>query len=340
MLPYFEYRERDKLYYQEHISHRIPEQIFDIHVHINLSDHVKMVPEERWFSDWALECGHVLPVEDAYAIARELFPDVKYKIAGFPWPIREADLRGNNSYLSKMHRQNKLAPFMVVMPDWEIDEIERTLIEDEFYGFKPYPDMVSGVKGADISIFDYLPHTQLEILNKYKKVLMLHLPRQERLADDVNIRELLDIRQKYPDVKIIIAHFGRCFCPYYLETGLKKFGDAQGFYFDTSDVINPELYDVAFSRIPPEVILYGSDMPITLWHEKREWTEKSYINLCRENFSWNKNRKTPEEEEKYTIFLYEEFRAILDAIDRHGFSKDQKQGIFSENARLVLGISA
>ena len=64
---------------------------------------------------------------------------------------------------------------------------------------------------------------------------MLHLPRAERIASPENVRELLEISQRYPEVAIIIAHFGRSFCPYYLERGLEQLGqEGQGFYFDTT----------------------------------------------------------------------------------------------------------
>ena len=198
----------------------MPSFIFDVHVHINLPEHIADVPESRWLSDWALESGHLLPCEDAYACAKALYPDVEYKIAGFPWPIREAAMVQNNAYMATLHRQNKLTPFMVVRPEWPAEEIEQTLIEGEFVGFKPYPDMVSGVKGAEMSIFNFLPHEQWQILNRHKKTVMLHLPRRGRLADDNNVHELLTARNKYPDVNIILAHFGRAFCPVYLREGL------------------------------------------------------------------------------------------------------------------------
>jgi predicted TIM-barrel fold metal-dependent hydrolase len=316
MQPYFKLTDFDKKFYQDYIAPRLPSSIFDVHVHINLPEHVEMVPEERLLSDWALECGHILPYEYAYASGRELYPDVEYAITGLPWPIREADLTGNNDYLAQLISQRKLMAFMGVRPEWDREEVERQLLEGGFVGFKPYPDMVTGVKGAETGIFEFFPYEQWEILNRHSKAVMLHLPRQERLADDDNVRELLEARQAYPDVTIIIAHFGRSFCPFYLKEGIRKLGDVDDFYFDTTAVINPVVYDVAFSRIPSERIMYGSDMPILLWHGRREWTESTYRNLCREEFSWNMDRRSSEEEASYTMFLYEQVRAILDAVDK------------------------
>jgi predicted TIM-barrel fold metal-dependent hydrolase len=251
-------------------------------------------------------------------------------------PVKEADLRENNRYLADEQSKEKLTAFMCIKPKWSDEEIEKGLEEQGFLGVKPYPDMVSGVKGADISIFDFMPPHQWEILNRHRKAVMLHLPRKERLPADENIRELKQIRQKYPDLVIIVAHFGRSFCPFFLEEGLRKLGDADGFFFDTSAVLNPDVYDIAFTRLNPEQILFGTDMPISLFHGKREWTDRTYINLSSEDYSWNTDRRSPEEEAAYTLFIYEQVRAMLDAIERNGLSDDMKECIFFHNTERLL----
>jgi hypothetical protein len=234
--PYFQRSEFDASFYREFLHSRMPERIFDVHVHINLPEHVAAVPPERWKSDWALECGHLFPAEDAYGCAGELFPFCRYRIAA--------------------------------------------------------PE---------------------------------------------NIRELREIRQSFPRVSIIIAHFGRSFCPYFLHRGLELFGpDQSGFYFDTSAVISPQTYDLAFERIDPKRILFGTDMPILFWHGRRSWSETEYRNHCREEFSWNMRHEPAAVEEGYTLFLYEQMRAVLDAMDRHGFSAGQKDDVFWGNAERIL----
>ena len=336
MQPYFTLTENDRGFYRKYLQSRLPSKLCDIHVHLNLQEHVSMVPEQRWRSDWAMEIGHVLPVDDALACGEELFPDSNYSLNGFPMPVKEADLRENNRYLAEEQRQDKLTAFMCIMPDWSDKEIERGLVEDGFLGVKPYPDMVSGKKGADIGIFDFMPPNQWDIVSRHRKAVMLHLPRKERLPADQNVKELKEIRQNYPDLTIIIAHFGRSFCPFFLEEGLRKLGSAEGFFFDTAAVLNPEVYDIAFTQLDPEQILFGTDMPITLFHGKREWTDRTYINLSSEDFSWNTDRRSTEEEAAYTLFIYEQLRTILDAIERNGLGREMKECIFFRNAERLL----
>jgi predicted TIM-barrel fold metal-dependent hydrolase len=128
-----------------------------------------------------------------------------------------------------------------------------------------------------LSIFDFLPSRQLEILDRHGRALLLHLPRPERIADPDNVRELREILRRYPRVPVIVAHLGRSFCPWFLREGLRLLGpDARDLYFDTSAVINPATYELAFAELPVERILFGTDMPILLWHGRRTWTEREY----------------------------------------------------------------
>lgn len=327
--------EIDRDFYDQYLKDRLPEQIFDFHVHLNLPEHIPEISEERLHSDWAFECGLILPCETAYSYARQLFPAAGYTIAGFPWPIQEADLVSNNRYLLEKKKEGLLAPFMSVKPDFTEAYIEEQL--PEFCGFKPYPDLVSKVKGAQISIYSFMPHWQLEILNRHHKSVVIHLPRIGRIADPDNIRELLEMRQKYPDIQIVIAHFGRSFNPVYLKIALKEMGrDGDGFYYDTAAVLNPAVYELAFEKLPLKHILYGTDAPIMLWHGRRRWTERTYINLVREPYFWNRHPEGEEVEKGYTFFLYEQMKVILDAIDRLGLGEEMKRDLFYGNAAQLL----
>lgn len=333
--PEVVYTEIDSQFYDEFLKDRMPRKIWDFHIHLNLPEHIPEISEERLHSDWAFESGLILPCEKAAEYGKILFPDSEYTMTGFPWPVKEADLEANNQYLLEKKSEGMVHPFMAVAPWHERKYIEELL--PYFAGFKPYPDLVSNVKGAEISIFTFMPKWQLKILNQCKKTVVIHLPRKRRIADSKNIRELLEIRQQYPDIEIVIAHFGRSFNLCYLETALKEMGkDAEEFYWDTAAVLNPDVYRFAFENFPETKILFGTDAPIMLWHGKRRWTENTYINLVREPFSWNLHEEGSEAESHYTFFIYEQMRSILDVIDDLKPGAQFKDNLFYENAKRLL----
>jgi len=105
------------------------------------------------------------------------------------------------------------------------------------------------VKEADVSIFTFLPYSHLRAVDELGKIVLLHLPRRERLRDKDNIREIKEIRQKHPRIKLILAQIGRSYCPSFAREGLKYFRDDNGIFFDVAAVLNPEVYKIALNEI-------------------------------------------------------------------------------------------
>ena len=61
---------------------------------------------------------------------------------------------------------------------------------------------------------------------------MLHISRRQRLKDELNIKQLLEIEQKYPNVKLIVAHIGRAYAPEDLGNALDILGKTEKMMFD------------------------------------------------------------------------------------------------------------
>ncbi len=335
MNNYFVKDENDVRFYQEYLADRLPKKVMDAHMHINLPEHVAAISEQTIKGDWAMECGYVMTYEDAISYHASLFPNQDMQMVAMPMPLEEADIPSNNDYLSKLAKEHKLTTLMTIRPEWNAEYVEQKLIGGNFSGFKPYPYMAASEKGAEVSIFDFLPRHHLKIADQYGKAVLLHLPRKGRLADDDNIREIRTIVQDYPNLRLVIAHYGRCFNVKYLKEGLEKLGDDKNaLFFDTAAVINPEVHREALQKIESSQILFGMDLPILLWHGKRRWTETEYYNLCREEFTWNKHFE-PEAEKDYTFFVYEQCRAILDSIEKEGGSCQNIKDLFFNNANHV-----
>jgi predicted TIM-barrel fold metal-dependent hydrolase len=334
MHSYFTVTALDREFFNKNLKKRLPKKIIDIHAHLCLPENTVGVPQSRIDSDWALQCGFAMPWEDARYYADSLFPGIDYQFTALPMVIKEADTEGNNDYIAEILREKKV-PFGLLgsRPETKPDQIEMHFIEDGFVGLKPYPDFVTSYKGADVSIFDFLPKSHLSMAEKYQRCIVLHLPRSGRFPDENNIRELREIISEFPNLKIVIAHLGRCFNPIYFEKAAKILGDdIYHFWFDTSAVMNSEVHAMAMDILHEDKIFFGLDMPTLLWHGKRRWTETTYINLCREDFPWNKHIEGKATEEKYTFFVYEQINNILNTMETLRKSSDYKERIFYKNA--------
>jgi predicted TIM-barrel fold metal-dependent hydrolase len=308
--------------------------ILDAHTHINLPEHLASIPQSRIDGDWALQSAFEMPFEDAQGFAARLFPGVDYRFAAFPFPIKEADTNGNNEYIASLVKSKKISyGLYTTRPDIKTELIEEALSAGGFAGLKPYPDYVSAYKGAEVSIPEFLPKEHCALAEKYGKCIVLHLPRAGRFADENNVKELKEIAEAFPKLKIIIAHFGRCFNLCYFEKAAALMGDTiHHFWFDTAAVMNPAVHKLAMQILHPERILFGLDMPILLFHGSRRWTETAYRNVCREDLGWNKHEEGKEAEAKYTFFIYEQINNMLNVMGELGKDEEYKKGLFFKNA--------
>ena len=338
MITYFKKTSVDTDYYERHLKNRLPGEIMDMHIHLNLPEHVVNVSQEKIKMDWAMQAGYMLPYEEAVFCLNTLFPEQKVELAACPLPIAGADIKGNNEYIGVLLKDNKIKyGFMSTRPEWNCDYLEGEFEKCNYIGLKPYPDLVSGVKGAEISIFDFITREQLAFANKYSKCVLLHLPRAKRFADDNNIAELKEIADTFPNVKVIIAHLGRCYNQVFFEQAITKMGSYfDWFWYDTAAVSNPNVLKIAFENIPPEKIMFGQDLHIFLWHGFRLWTKTRYVNICREELPWKRAIDDEKTQEKYTFYLYEQLNNILDAIDDLHFDKTYKTNYFKYNAKKLF----
>lgn len=329
----------DREVYEHELAPWLPAKIVDCHVHIALSEHCGPITPERLKGNWAIEVGVSQSWEQLRTSLELLLPRQETSVLAFGVPFREFDLERNNGYVLAGCRDqaNRAFGLFVTRPEWDASVVEEAF-EQGFAGVKPYPDLAPESDGEP-AILDFVPRSHLEVLDRHSGILMLHLPRKGRLGDPDNIRELLDIRDSYPSIKIIVAHIGRSFCLPTAERGLPCFVEASDIYFDTSANLNADVFHYALETIGPERILYGSDLPITLMRGVREHVGEVYINYTDAHYSWNVNRKSPQEEAKYTYYLYEEIKALIEAIQRAGMGRQELERVmYGNGAGLITGI--
>ena len=125
----------------------------------------------------------------------------------------------------------------------------------------PDQDPSTRDKYLEASIFQFLPHEQLEVLNGRGACITLHVPKADRLGHPGNIAEIKQIRRQYPRVRLIIAHLGRCYTLPHAEEALPQLADEDGLYFDNSAVLNPDVHRLALRTLGASRILYGTDNP-------------------------------------------------------------------------------
>lgn len=327
----------DKLVYEQELAEWLPTRILDCHVHVSLAENCGPMSAERHREIWAIEAGMFQSWERLRATYAAMFSRQEVSVLAFGGVYREQNTECENEYVlgGLSDPLNRAKGLFVTRPEWDADLIAEAMSRG-FMGIKPYLDLAPQ-GAATSSVYEFAPHEHLAMLDRCKGVLTLHLPKQERLADLDNIRELKEIRQKYPSIKMIVAHIGRAYCLPTAKAGLPQFANELEIYFDTAANLNADVFQFALDTVGPDRILFGSDLPVMAMRGVREYAGATYINYTDGPYSWNTNRKTPAEEAKYTYYLYEEVRSLILAVKRVGLGKAEFEKIMYSNATKLLG---
>ncbi len=338
----WQYTDVDRAFWQEHLEDWLPRRIFDAHTHVNEPEfRVEEMTEAKRRQYWVNEVGEPIGAADAQHCFETVFPGREFSCLAFGHPSLEYDIEASNKALQTECVRRGWYRLAVVPPQWSAERLEEELDQPRVLGIKVYyaligNDPVSRDKYLEADIFDFLPHHQLELLDQRHAWVTLHVPKANRLGHPRNISQIRELRRRYPNIVLVIAHLGRCYTMPHAQESLPQLADDEGLLFDNSAVLNPDVHRYALETLGPERILFGTDNPIFYMRGRRQWQGRSYVNRTDYPFHFNSRREPPEVEATYTLFMYEALLAIRQACDELGLGPEQVERIFHGNASRLI----
>jgi uncharacterized protein len=338
------YTEVDAAFWKEQLEGWLPRRLIDAHTHVADPAH-RLVPmtEAMRKQYWVNELFEAITAPDAQRCYETVFPGRELTCVAFGMPDLDFDLEANNRYLQEECPRRGWHSLGLVRPQWSQAKVASLLDAPGVIGVKPYYSLISANRDSrdahlEASIYAFLPEHQLEVLNDRQAWVTLHVPKAARLGHPDNIREVREIRKRYPRITLVVAHLGRCYTEPHAREALPAFADDPGLFFDTSAVLNPACHRIALEQLGPGRILYGSDNPIMYMRGRREFRERTYINRTSQPFHFNREREPAGIEAAYTLFMYEDLRAIKQACDDLGITgRAEVEAIFHDNAARLIG---
>jgi len=339
----WDYTDVDRAFWAEHLEDWVPRRVFDAHTHVNEPEfRLEEMTEEKRRQYWVNEVVEPIGADDAGRCHGLVFPGREFSCLAFGHPEPGYDVERSNAALQRQCAGRGWYRMAAVGPDWPAERVAAELDLPRVLGVKVYYALIPGQdpttrdKCIEASIFDFLPHHQLELLDARGAAVVLHVPKAGRLGHPDNIREIKGIRCRYPRVKLIIAHLGRSYTLPHAEEALPPLADDEGLYFDNSAVLNPAVHRFALATLGPERILYGTDNPIFYMRGRRQWRGRTYVNRTSYPFHFNKDREPPEVEAGYTLYMYEALRALRQACTELGVGREGVEAIFQGNAERLI----
>ena len=335
----------DAAFYEEKLRDFLPEKIIDIHTHLHLKTHY--LGDQVYFTNrgalWPRLACEENSAEDLVENYRCLFPDKTVTPLVFGKVSLAYDVEACTAYTIAEAKKRNWPYLYVTWPTLSAEEFETRIRKSGAKGAKVYLNLSPAYNpSAEIPILDFIPHHQLEVLDRNGWILMLHIPRPGRLGDPVNLAEMIMIGKEYPHIKTIIAHIGRAYCDEDVGDAFERLSEVPDLYYDFSANCNSRVMEQLIRAAGPDRILFGTDSPISRMRMGRTTENGTYINLVRkgqykgvETDPHMREIEGPEAE-KLTYFTYYEIDAFRRAAEKCGLTKGDVEKVFYGNAAKLL----
>ena len=340
----FEVTPYDRRIYEEELKDFLPQKILDVHTHVWLDkylDHKPLAPGEvkrtvTWPSLVALDNS----IEDLQETYRLMLPGKDVTALMFSNSGRSQQA---NDYVADASRRSGFPALYFSAPEESPEEVERQIRKGGFLGIKGYLSLSPKyIPEAEIRIFDFFPKAQLKKMDELGAIVMLHIPRNGRLKDPVNLAQIMEIKQEFPNIRLIIAHIGRAYTKEDVGNAFETLDQAPDLMYDFCANCCEYAITEVLRHAGPKHVMYGTDMPILRMRTHRIEENGAYINLVPPGLYGDPKQDrhlrevSAEEAEKITFFLYEELLAFKRACKTLGLTKQDVEDIMYNNAHDLI----
>lgn len=330
----------DSKVYAEQLADFLPDKIVDAHIHLwepkAKEGYARSANLVTWPELVAPDCTY----EDLMASYDTMFPDKRVYPVLMTTPT--CHLHIGNPYVLEKAKKNNLPALYCIKPETPLEEI-RQAFADGFCGVKPYLNFApSYIPAKEIRIYDFITPAQFELMNELGGVVMLHISRDGRLADPVNIAQLMEIDERYPNAKVIVAHIGRAYTPESLGNAFDTLKHSKNLYFDFTATTYEPAITACLEAVGSKRLMFGSDMPITKMRMYRITENGTYINVVPRGLYGdvsNDPHMRESDEENITTFMYEELLAFKKAAEKLSLTRQDVSDIMFNNAVKLFDMS-
>ena len=257
---------------QAELEDWLPQKIFDSHLHL-------------WdFRYWGKPeaptygfLGHDGTLASYKSRIAALFPGREMSGLMLPFPIKGLESEtGMSSWAAEECRQDGglFVPSMLITPATTYDEIVDGVKRFGFANLKPYHVFSIGdnivpstgeasTDTAYAEIEDFLTDEHCRAANDCGLGITLHMVKPRALAEPTNQATIRKYCEKYPNLKMILAHAARGFNMYHTIEAIHTLAGLDNVYFDTGAICEAGGIHACIKAFGSKKVMYGSDWPVS-----------------------------------------------------------------------------
>jgi glutamate-1-semialdehyde 2,1-aminomutase len=255
----------DRAFIAREVEPFLPGKIFDAHAHLFRHAHYAPGGPPPQLEG--------TPAEIGLAVFREyigwIHPGGRTRGGLFFGLAFTGDREGNNAYVAAEVAAGPADGFqalgqMVIAPGMDPEYVRQTVRANGFVGLKPYHTMAQ-VEGPTFlaPIESYLIEEHVRIAHEEGLAITLHMVRDRALADPANQAAIRRYCQRYPNMRLILAHAARGFNPWHTIEGVHSLIGLDNVWFDTSAVTEAGAFEAIVETMGHRRLMYGSDFYVS-----------------------------------------------------------------------------
>jgi glutamate-1-semialdehyde 2,1-aminomutase len=308
----------------------LPREIFDLHAHVYHPAHFAAGAWEFLQSETSLGCAR-----HRAALSRYL-PSQTIHGLYFGLPHATAQHPAINTWVLedlRSHGTQESRALLLASPQDSQEHVAAELRSGRFCGLKVYHCYSARPDTFNALVSEYTPEWMWELLQEVRGVLMLHLVRDDAIADADNQSELRRLCRTYPNVPVVLAHIGRSFNYRNARNGLRAIADLPNVVVDTSAICESEAFRAAIDILGPQRVLFGSDFPISELRGRCITTGSSFFWLHPESLQPELQAAAATD---MTLIGIESLLCLREVCEDAGLVSDDVLDIFLRNALRIL----
>ena len=253
----------------------------------------------------------------------------------FGYPTRTVDCKAENRFVADQVRENPgCRGLMLIRPDDDPAEAERTLVDDGFSGFKVYHLFAKRDDTFNCDQSEFLPEWAWEIAHQRGLWITMHMVLSRALSDPRNLAYIQDRCRRYPRANLVLAHAARGFNASHTVDAIDGLRGIDNVYFDSSAICEPAAFEAIIRATGTTRLMYGSDFPVSEQRGTALSVGDGFLWLYDQTYDW---KSWPHA--KAEVVGIESLLALKQACETMCLNDRDLERIFSTNARQLLGIA-
>jgi glutamate-1-semialdehyde 2,1-aminomutase len=304
------------------LAARLPARIIDAHAHLRPAEE-RPGWSELTRPHWQRELGALLGVPRLEAGLFFPHPGTADPGGANDWLLARSDWEANDRLL------------VLAWPGMLRGRLDEWLSAPRVAGIKPYHLLAGAPPTFDLPVDAYCPEWLWQVCHERALAIMLHPVRPRALADEQNLHFLRRCCERYPGVRLVLAHAARGFHAPNTVRAAGELAHLENVWFDTSAVCEPQALLAILDHFGPRRLLWGSDFPVS--HQRGRCVTVG------DDFAWIAPERIDTSLgaprcQTWPVGL-ESLRALFEAADRFGLDEADLADILRGNAAALLGLA-